>query len=237
LSRVGIVVSLPAEVSSLAVISARRSAEGAKSGVRVEIERAGIGRERSSAAAERLLDRGATVLLSWGVAGALDPRLPSGGLVVPSLVRGGDGRTYSVNRAWHDRVCARLAGIRFETGPVLESPRVITNVADKVTAFRETGAVAVDMESAGVMGAADRRGIPALVVRSIVDAAGEPLPELANEAVRMDGRVSIRGLCAGLVRRPWDLPVLIAAGFAYRRAVHMLSRAARSLGPDFACPP
>ena len=61
-------------------------------------------------------------------------------------------------------------------GNLLSSSQPIETPADKATAFRNTGAAAVDMESTTVAEIAARHHLPIIAVRVIVDAAADRLP-------------------------------------------------------------
>src|SRR5579872_1717578 len=57
----------------------------------------------AAVAAQRLVDAGATALLSLGIAGALDPALRPGAILVPATVVSGTQR-HSANRALAERL-------------------------------------------------------------------------------------------------------------------------------------
>ena len=62
---------------------------------------------------------------------------------------------------------------------MLGSRTILATEDAKRAAWRETGALAVDMESAVVARAADAAGIPFLVLRAIADPAVRELPSAA----------------------------------------------------------
>ncbi len=69
-------------------------------------------------------------------------------------------------------------------GKLLTNEFAIEDVAAKAAAFRETGAVAVDMESLGVARIAAAHSLPFIAVRVIVDTAGDMLPDAISAATR-----------------------------------------------------
>lgn len=109
------------------------------------------------------------LLISTGFAGGLDPQLRVGDLVV--------ARNFS-----SPDVCARaeaLAGsmsLRLTFGTLVTRDTAIESTADKLALARETGALAVDMETAAVHEACVSAGVPMLALRAISDEATTPLP-------------------------------------------------------------
>jgi adenosylhomocysteine nucleosidase len=188
----------------------------------------GMGRFAAASAATALVDAGATALVSWGLAGGLDPELHAGTICVPSVVVSRDGATFTTDRHWRDLLTAAIAARRrVVSGNLLTSDSPIDDIAGKAAAFRETSAVAVDMESSGVASIAATHKLPFIAVRVIVDTAGDALPEAVLTATRL-GRVRILRLILGIVRRPSDIAPLIRLAKRYRTAKHALVGVART---------
>jgi adenosylhomocysteine nucleosidase len=136
--------------------------------------------------------RPADLVVSAGACGALAPALAVGALVVPAVVLGPGGAR------WPAAALPRLAadGVLLTVGAVVES------AAQKARLWMETGAVAVDMESAAVMAWAGERGVPAAVVRAVSDDADHGVPAALAAAVGEDGRVRpLRAVTAALTRQ------------------------------------
>ena len=114
-------------------------------------ETSGVGADSAGAAARRLVDRGATALVSWGMAGGLDPGIDSGTVVLPKALIGPNGSPIGVDPEWHGRVLAKIRDlVEVSTSELLDVARPITTVREKRELHRRTGAGAVDMESAAV---------------------------------------------------------------------------------------
>jgi adenosylhomocysteine nucleosidase len=122
-----------------------------------------------------------------------------------------------------EEVAADIVGVE---APVVE-------VEEKSTLFKQSGAVAVDMESAVVARAALRHGTPFAVLRVVADPAHRPLPATALVATGADGEVDIPATLGALLRNPRDLSVLLRLAFDARAAFAALSRVRALLGPDF----
>ncbi len=78
--------------------------------------------------------------------------------------------------------------------------------------FTQTGALAVDLESAAVAEACAAAGKPFAVIRAVADPVHRRLPDLTLDALDEEGRSLPMKVAAGLLRRPFDLPGLIRVG-------------------------
>jgi hopanoid-associated phosphorylase len=189
----------------------------------------GIGHAAAAAAAQALIDAGASALMTFGMAGGLDPALESGSVMIPCELLSTDGARYAASRAWRERVAAALRPVRAITeGNLLSSARAIETPADKAALFRNTGAAAVDMESAVVAAIAAKHKLPMIAVRVIVDTAADTLPR-AVVAASQAGRIRFARLIGGLILRPQELVSLIRLAQRYRIAMRSLHAIAAHL--------
>jgi adenosylhomocysteine nucleosidase len=173
--------------------------------------------------AQRLVDDGATALISFGFAGGLDPALPPGALVVPQRVLS-HGRSLPCDAA----LSAALGGQPIAC--LLGSDSIVTAAADKRRLWQETGAGVVDMESGVVAEVATASGIPFAVVRAVCDPATRGLPAAALTALDPNGRVAKMRMAGILARHPGQIPALIILGRDAALARKALIRGAESLG-------
>jgi adenosylhomocysteine nucleosidase len=188
----------------------------------------GIGAAAAADAARALVAAGATALTSWGMAGGLDPALRAGTIFLPSQVISQDGIRVSTASAWRGRLGAAVASRRPVTcGTLLTSSYPIAAIADKAAARRETGALAVDMESLAIAQIAAIHGLPFIAVRVIVDTADDVLPRSVMAASR-SGRMQIWPLIGALVLAPADLSALLRLAQRYRVARRALVAVGRA---------
>jgi adenosylhomocysteine nucleosidase len=182
----------------------------------------GIGHAAAVAAAQALVDAGVSALMTFGMAGGLDPALKPGTVVIPcELILSGGGR-HAANRAWREQVVASVSALRaVSEGNLLTSTHAIETPADKAAAFRTTGAAAVDMESAAVAEIAAKHNLPFIAVRVIVDTAADMLPR-AVVAASLEGRVRLARLIGGLILAPREIASLIRLAQRYRIAMRSL---------------
>lgn len=167
-------------------------------------------------------------IISIGIAGALAPHLQPGDWVVPIAVLAG-GEAIPTDRAWSDRLAARLA--RVDRGLLLGSDDIAATAAHKAELHRKTGAAAVDLESHVAARAAHQHGLPFAAARVISDAAHRTLPPAARVGMRRDGTMDLPAVLRSLLTDPWQLPALIRTGLEAERAFRALLRGHRSFGP------
>ena len=163
----------------------------------------------AKAAALRLLDDGVEALLSFGVAGGLDPALKPGTLLLSERVLV-DGTAIPVDTVWRDRWAAMmpsaLGGTLLSVDGAVESPVI------KERLHSETGAIAIDMESGWVARVARDRKVPFLVARAVADRASDAVPNYALDALDSAGKPRVGVVLWGLIRQPWTLPNLLSLG-------------------------
>lgn len=186
-------------------------------GVRVAVT--GARPEAAEAAARTLSAAGAGILLSWGIAGGLDPRHAPGTLVVGTAVIT-PSRRCIVLTVVPDGIPGTVAG------PLLGADAVLLSPAVKAALHGDTGAIAVDMETHRVAEVALSSGLRCAAVRAVSDPAGRSLPALAASALGPDGQPRIGAVFAEIVRRPGDLPALLRAATDSRAALAALRSAA-----------
>jgi adenosylhomocysteine nucleosidase len=181
---------------------------------------------RTAALVRELVETGVKGLVSFGIAGGLDPTLQPGMLVLPLGVRGEGGERWPVDAAWRARLDAGLsrAGLAVAAGDVLGAAEAADSVARKATLFAGNGAIAVDLESHLVARAAAGAGLPFVVLRAVADPALRALPPAALVGLDADGRPAIGRVIAALARRPGQLPALLQVARDTRRAMLALRR-------------
>ena len=219
MTRIGVVTGMRAEAHCLPRSVARF------------VRCAGPGGARAGHAAHGLVDDGAEALLSFGLAGGLDPALPVATVIIGLSVVGPEGALNTLDPDLRVRLaeCASLFAPLEARVAGTETP--LADVADKARLHRESGARAVDMESHAVARIAAERGVPCGVVRVVADPAGRPVPRAALAALGEAGEVRMGRLLATLAARPWELPDLAALAIDTRRAFRTLRRCGAALSP------
>ena len=234
MNAVGVVAALASEARALGPSMPRGGdppiSELALQGAGSLLALSGIGRAAAAAAAQALVDAGVSALMTFGMAGGLDPALKPGSVVIPRELISPDGARYAASRAWREQVAAAVSALcAVSEGNLLTSTHAIQTPADKATAFRTTGAAAVDMESVAVAEIAAKHNLPFIAVRVIVDTAADMLPRAVVAASRA-GKMQFARLVGGLILAPREIASLIKLAQRYRIAMRSL----RAIGAHLA---
>lgn len=174
-------------------------------------------------AAEAVVAQGATALLSFGLAGGLDPDFPAGMVLVPIAVVEA-GRIRATDR----RLSERLGG--FAGGMICAESEIVVRAEDKCRLARSSLCGAVDLESGAVARVAERHGIAFAVLRAVCDPAGRDLPPAAVAALDAKGAIAGWRIALSILRNPAQLPGLIALARDAGRAKRALVRRVFELG-------
>jgi len=200
----GVVCALPREARCLRLLT---QPDAAGSAIRVHAR--GLGYAAAASAARDLLHEGAKALLSWGYAGALDPSLQPGDIVVPACLIGPGSECIVPDAGLVAAITHCVAaGTTINKLPIAHVDSVLATVQQKRDLFQVTGAAAVDMESLAVAHIARDAGVAMASIRAIVDPAGFTLPLAALSAVDAKGRPRPLALLLSLLRHPHDCVAL-----------------------------
>lgn len=228
MTRLGIVTGLAGEADLV------RSALADSADHRILVSCSGPGPRQAERAAQNLLRQSVDALMSFGLAGGLDPRLGAGAIILPDSVVTGSRVRYVVAPDWRTSLLLTLA----QLGPVIDgtilgADRPIANVAEKARLFADFATGAVDMESHAVAAVAGSAGVPFAVLRAVCDPAHRALPAAALLAMDGDGQLRLGRLTGALIRRPTDLIRLLPLARDRRSAFLALSHVALRLAPRF----
>jgi adenosylhomocysteine nucleosidase len=162
-------------------------------------------------------------VISFGVAGGLDPALKSGDIVVATEVLAGDTR-WLAGLSLNDELVASVArgGSRVVRGGLAGVEQVVAARSVKAALRLETGAAAVDMESHIAAAYASEAGLPFAALRVIADPASRALPALAVAAIKPNGDIDLRKVLSGVARNPMMLRALVSTGIDFNRALRSL---------------
>jgi hopanoid-associated phosphorylase len=169
-------------------------------------------------------------IVSFGMAGALDPNLKLGQWVIGDHLAG----TFACacDPTWVAALAQRLPGAR--VGVSYCDGRLIGDPAEKRALAASHDAVAADMESHIAAEAAARCGLPFVVLRCISDEADDRLPPAIAVAMRPGGGLALGAVLGSILARPGQLPALLGTLTRFSRAYAALKVGAGAVGPRLA---
>jgi adenosylhomocysteine nucleosidase len=173
------------------------------------------------------IGRGASGIISFGIAGGLAPGLAAGDWVVASGVRNGND-VIATDRAWAQRLLDILPNAVH--AHVVGADAVVQGPAEKFQLYDQTGSAAVDMESHIAAEVAAEHGIPFAACRVIIDAAHRALPPAATLGLRPDGSPDVAAVFRSIWQNPSQLPDLIRAAVDLHVARRALQSGRKQLG-------
>jgi adenosylhomocysteine nucleosidase len=185
----------------------------------------GMGTEFATAAIERLLDAvDVEHVFVVGITGALENETPIGTLVLPEVVvLGATGREHRP---------ARIGDVEHQGR--MWTTDTLTTDPDELAELREQGVVSLDMETAAIAHACERRGVPWSVFRDISDRASDGTVDAEVFAMsNQDGTPNEAAITAYLEKYPERIPMLAQMAedstLATERAAAAAIEAARRL--------
>jgi adenosylhomocysteine nucleosidase len=162
-------------------------------------------------------------VISFGVAGGLDPSLKSGDIVVATEVMAGDTRWLAGLSLTEAQIASIALGRRRVVRGLLAGvEELVAASACKAALHSETGAAAVDMESHIAAAYAAEAGIPFAALRVISDPAHRALPVVARKAIKPNGDLDLVQIMGSVVRNPRSLRALVSTGIDFNRALRSL---------------
>ncbi|WP_458766259.1 phosphorylase [Cupriavidus basilensis] len=173
-------------------------------------------------------------VISFGVAGGLDPALLPGRVIVASAIQDGN-RLRPVDASWSRSLSLALP--EAISGVLAGADQAVTSVAAKMALHAATGALAVDMESHIAARVAEEFGLPFAACRVVIDPAQREVPPAAVAGMGPDGSTDIWALLKALLAGPGQVPDLIRLGRDARLAKLALLAARGRVGMGFGLAP
>jgi adenosylhomocysteine nucleosidase len=190
----------------------------------------GVDTRRLASELERAVSAGAGAILSFGLAGGIDPGLRAGTCIVARGIHAASGYR-ACDTGWTSRLAGRIPGV--VVGDLAGSDRPLADRDAKHALHIATSALAVDTESHVAAGIAAAHALPFAAFRVVADPALRTLPAAALVALRAGGTVDVAAVLGSLVRAPSQLPLLLRIALDARAALAALRRGRRRAGARF----
>jgi hopanoid-associated phosphorylase len=167
----------------------------------------------------KLIADGATLIVSFGLAGGLDASLVPGDLILASGIAAPGGLSLTADTSLSLLLPEARLGVIAGIDAAAASPFA------KQALRAATGAQAVDMESHIAARLAHEAGLPFIALRAICDPAGQGLPRSALAACGPDGQERLLPVLLSLLAHPGDLSDLIRLAGQSQKALEALEAA------------
>ncbi|HEU0117360.1 MAG TPA: hypothetical protein VFR09_01895 [Alphaproteobacteria bacterium] len=169
--------------------------------------------------ARELVKRGAKQLMSFGIAGGLEPGLPIGSLIIGTHVSSTDGK-WECDAQWINTLTQRLP--EAHCGGVWGSEYLIPTARDKRALYERSRCLIVDMESQCAAQIAAEANLPFIVVRAVCDSSDMDVPPLVMDTIAENGHVSVPKALWSVLRHPSQIPDLFHVGKGTGKALNIL---------------
>lgn len=197
-------------------------------GVSIVLVRSGMGRDRARQALVEVAEKwDLKEVISIGYAGALDPSLEVGDLVVADRVieldssrSDGETKSYSLEKEIFNTTTEVDRRILLTVDRIAATPEEKKQLRDRYSA------VAVDMETSALAKEAQARNLSFISVRAITDRADQELIDCSH-LVAEDGDVSKLKAGWHVITHPGDLKGMIALGQHAKTATENLTESLR----------
>lgn len=190
----------------------------------------GVGAECAAHGARYLIDQGAKALISWGIAGGLEPTLRTGCIVIPDKIIDLKSNVYTTDEYLKKQIKQKLQlHLPSYHGPLLQTDQVITSVQEKKNLFKKYQAHAIDMESAAIAGAAKEANLSFTAIRVIIDSAHMSLPHWLPHSFNDKNKLHAGRFISGMCRYPLTWHALMKLVFNSIAARRSLKKAAQLL--------
>jgi adenosylhomocysteine nucleosidase len=184
-------------------------------------------RERLTRDLRCALEGKPAAIISFGVAGGLDPGLTPGTQLVARAIVTPQGERYPSDPAWSARLSTMLGGAALVDLAGIDQP--VSDPDAKRALFLTTGASAADMESHVAARIAADHGLPFAAFRVVLDPCERRLPHAALAGMRPDGGIALGAIARSILHDPGQIPLLMRTARDARAGFWSLSRGRKRL--------
>ncbi len=215
-----------------------RAFQATKISKQVRVAISGMGAANTIEAMELLFrdDARGEILLVCGFAGGLQEDLPVGTVVMVESVTSSEApkKVFKADaRLLSAATSVAVSDLKIVKGKLASVQKVLTTGDEKRACAKQTGAIAVDMETFAAMKTAKEMGVRCLAVRVITDVVDDTLPLDFNAFTNAQGEPDRGKIIAHLLLHPRKILPLIRlgarAGFAAKNLAAFLDGVIESL--------
>ncbi|MFY9288285.1 MAG: hypothetical protein WAO98_07260 [Alphaproteobacteria bacterium] len=169
--------------------------------------------------ARELVKKGAKRLMSFGIAGGLEPGLPIGSAIIGTHVTSVDG-TWQCDSEWVTNLAQKIP--HAHCGGVWGSEFLVPTAKDKRALYERSRCLIVDMESQCAAQIAAEANLPLSVIRVVCDHSDMDVPPVIMAAIAEDGSIRVGKALLNILRYPHQIPSLFHVGKGTGKALKVL---------------
>ena len=197
-------------------------------GTKYQIIKSGVGPRAAANAALRLINSGCNTIVGWGFAGGLSGDLECGQIIIANrfVIENND---YYSPTPLHQEFMKQLNPLNPCEGTILASDKPIFSAKEKQYYAKKFNSVAVDMESLGIISVTEKRAIPYLSIRVILDDSKTTIPSWVSIFLKEKKSVKTSILLSKELFKANELYNLVRLAFLYKRGAIKLNRVSKLL--------
>jgi hopanoid-associated phosphorylase len=178
-----------------------------------------------------------TAVISFGIAGGLNPALIPGHVIAADAVVSQVHR-WPTNPDITDAMVSELqaAGLSVLRASIVGVDEALLDPQAKAISRQRTGGAIVDMESHIAAEYAAERKLPFAALRVVCDPSERSLPPLVNQALTPEGQIDYKGVFSSLMRQPGQVSDLFRLMFDSQTAFGALEEAGKAMRAALARP-
>ena len=171
-------------------------------------------------AASQAVEAGCDTLVSFGYAGALDPALCAGDILI-GLSISNDQTTLKSDGGGVQHLISEIEktdDVRVHSSLLYAAPSIVETTMQKSDLWRKGGWDAVDMESFAIGCTAQQHGRAFLIIRAIADTANETLPNSLPKMIDEVGAIRRTTALWEILKNPLEAPKYCSLAKAKKKA-------------------
>jgi adenosylhomocysteine nucleosidase len=193
----------------------------------------GVGRERTRLATQILISHEVELLISWGSAAGLSPKVAGGDLMIPDSVKVNE-KLYSTYSSFNNELLSQIPkGVPVHQGSICETGNLLVSVESKRKLFENSQCLAADMESGALAELAAENNIPFSVIRAVSDPDNMKLPKAVLAGMGTDGQFQVGNFLKTALMHPMEWWSIIKLARNFKKAQKTLNIVAQLLKAKF----
>ena len=197
-------------------------------GAKFKIVKSGVGPQAAANAALHLINSGCNIIMGWGFAGGLSAEFKCGQIIIANRFVAENIHYYSPTLL-HQEFMKRLQALNPAEGTILASDKPIFSAKKKQNLAKELNAVAVDMESLGIISVTKQKAIPYFSVRVILDDSNTTLPAWIAPLLKEKKSINKAILLSKKLFNVTEIYKLIRLALLYKQGAIILHQISKQL--------